>query len=105
MITAVKHSRRLYATTTIFLVAEVLDVLTTLYAFTFFTAVEGNPIVNHIGWFSASLFKLAMIIGVSWFLEMDKPIEYLKIVDWIFPAMAAAPVVWNLFQFLKVVIR
>jgi hypothetical protein len=104
VITAVKHSRRLYATTTIFLVAEVLDVLTTLYAFTFFTAVEGNPIVNHIGWFSASLFKLAMIIGVSWFLEMDKPGYCLKI-DWIFPIMAAAPVAWNVIQLVKVVIR
>lgn len=102
MITTTKVAHRLRATTIIFLIAEVLDVLTTLYAFAFFTAVEGNPIVNQIGWFSATLFKLAMVIAISWFLQADKPGYCLK-VDWIFPAMAAAPVLWNLFQFIKLI--
>jgi hypothetical protein len=104
MITAVKHSRRLRATTTIFLVAEALDVLTTFAAITHFNAIEENPVVNHIGWTSALLFKLASIIAFVWFLQTDKPKIFLKI-DWIFPAIVAIPVVWNIIQLAKVVIR
>jgi hypothetical protein len=96
-------TRFLRKTTLVFLAAEVLDMTTTAYAFANYTAVEGNPIVNHIGWVSATLFKLAIIIGTAWFLEMDKP-NILRKIDWIFPIVAAAPVIWNLFQLLKVIL-
>lgn len=93
----------IHKTTIVWIVAEIMDMITTLIGFTFFTAVEGNPIVGKIGWLSATLFKVAITLTGILFLQMDKS-TILRKIDWIFPVVAIIPVAWNIFQLIKVLI-
>jgi hypothetical protein len=76
------------------LYAEAFDFLTTGIALTI-GCIELNPLVNAIGWIPVIIMKITIVLGIAWFLEL-KSRKRVKAL-WIYPIVAAIPVVWNTF--------
>lgn len=97
----------LHLASKVFVVAEVLDLLTTMVGLLVIPGIwEANPIVGFIGgWFQTVILKSTVVILVVSVVElMRRPLKVGKITVfsgrlskaiWIIPFVAALPVLWN----------
>jgi uncharacterized membrane protein len=85
------------------ILAELLDVATTLVGFLFFPQIwEANPLlITFGGWMQLLLAKLVAVAFVVLILEKVKTWPRLV---WIIPLVASLPALWNTFCLLAEII-
>jgi len=86
--------------TYVFLFAEAFDLLTT-GVIVATGGVELSPLVGHFGWIMTIALKLIVIAGIAWYMEIKGKPAFSKVLDWIFPAVALVPVVWNTIMLVE----
>lgn len=86
--------------TYVFLFAEAFDMLTTGVIMAT-GGVELNSLVGHFGWIITVVFKLIVMAGIAWYMEIKGKPAFSKVLDWIFPMVALVPVVWNTIMLIQ----
>jgi len=85
---------------TLFIIAQLLDILTTVVAYYFMGFTELNPLINSLSMVELIGFKILMIIFVT-FVLIELPKRKIYNIFWI---VSLLPVLWNILNIIVEVI-
>lgn len=81
-----------------FILAELLDIITTLTGMYLFGAIEKNPFMVYMGIEMMILLKLFITCIATYIMQKFD----LKKLAWAIPIAAILPVIWNIFKLLEI---
>ena len=83
-------------TVIIFLILEVLDIATTIFAVQYLGLIELNFLVHKFGIYPVLIIKIVTVAIVAYCVQK---IDFHRR-EWIFPAFIGVPVAWNIANLL-----